>query len=110
MNIIELVPAPSDKVPFMANHRLRVSLQSGCYVLVNLDEKILYIGKSDCLSRRFEQHIDSPDKTAPTTFGRAIWFHWLPHDNTSMLERTWLNAHVVADGCLPVLNKQGGGA
>ncbi len=105
MKVSALFPSPQEKIPFKENQRLHVPLQSGCYILSNLDEIILYIGLSHRLSDRFIQHLDTPDKTAPTTLGRAVWFHWLLYANFEKLERTWLNAHEIAEGRLPILNK-----
>ena len=104
MKVSSLDPNPEQKVAFDLNQRLLVPSSSGCYVLSNIYETILYVGLSNCLARRFDQHLDSPDKTAQTPLGRAIWFHWLRYENLEMLERTWLNSHEVAEGKLPYFN------
>ena len=104
MKVFNLIPHPDEKIAFQPSHRLLVPSSSGCYVLSNIDETILYVGLSNCLARRFDQHLDSPDKTAQTPLGREIWFHWLRYENLEMLERTWLNSHEVAEGKLPYFN------
>ena len=104
MNVSQLVPLPSNRRPFQENQRMRIPSQSGCYVLSNLGETIIYIGLSDCLVRRFTQHLDNNEKTGLTPLGRAIWFHWLVYDNLEQLERTWHNIHEIAEGELPYLN------
>jgi len=105
MKAYDLVPRPQEKRPFRANQRLYIPEQSGCYVLSTLDETIVYIGLSNFLSRRFSEHLDNPEKTGPTPFGKAVWFHWLICKNLEQTERTWLNAHEVDEGKLPYLNK-----
>ena len=104
MKVSELDPQPSSKIPFRANQYLHVPKQSGCYVLSGIDEVILYIGLSINLMNRLLQHLDTPEKVAPTPLGRAIWFHWLIYENREKLERTWLNSHEIAEGKLPFLN------
>lgn len=105
MKVSDLFPQPQEKIPFKANQRTRVPPQSGCYIISNLDETILYVGLSKSLAHRFIQHLDASDKTAPTILGVAVWFHWLLYEDIEKLERTWLNAHEVAEGKLPILNK-----
>lgn len=105
MKVFELAPRPRGKRPFRSNQHLNIPEQSGCYVLSAFDETIIYIGLSNSLSRRFDQHLDNPEKTGPTPLGRAIWFHWLVCKNTEQVERTWLNMHEISEGELPCLNK-----
>lgn len=105
MKVFNLFPRPDKKVAFKLSRRFLVPSSSGCYVLSNINETILYVGSSNCLMRRFNEHLDSPDKTAPTPLGRAIWFHWLCYENIKKLEKTWLNSHDIAAGELPYLNK-----
>jgi GIY-YIG catalytic domain len=76
----------------------------GCYVLANFREEVLYIGLAIDLRRRFGQHLDSPEKIAPTSLGVAVFFYWLESPDTNKLERTWMNIHQLAEGKLPVLN------
>jgi len=105
MKAIQLVPRPQEKRPFRANQHFYIPEQGGCYVLSTFDETIVYIGLSKNLSRRFDEHLDSPKKTEPTRLGRAVWFHWLICKNLEQVERTWLNAHEISEGELPCLNK-----
>ena len=104
MKVSQLIPQPPNKRPFRENQHIHIPLQSGCYVLSNLDETIIYIGLSKCLVHRFNQHLDNNEKTGLTPLGRAIWFHWLLWENLEQLERTWLNIHEIAEGKLPCLN------
>lgn len=106
MNVANLHPPPQEKAPFELSAYLQVPEDSGCYVLTLFDGHILYIGKSKKLRRRFEQHLDDPLKTQPTSQGRAVWFHWLLHKELHLnaLERGWGHEHRVVEGVLPILN------
>ena len=106
MKVDKLHPRPQEKVPFQLSAYLQVPEDSGCYVLTSFKERILYIGQSKNLRRRFEEHLDNLAKTQATSQGRAVWFHWLLHKELHLnaLERGWLNAYVAIEGNLPVLN------
>lgn len=107
MKIEELIPLPEDKVHFKLTSFKRVPKKSGCYVLTAFDRAILYVGLSDNLFNRFQQHLDNPDKTNPTEEGKAIWFYFTIYDpkNLPKLERTWLNQFASKHGRRPILNK-----
>jgi len=107
MNIEELIPLPEDKVYFKLTSFKMVPEKSGCYVLATFDNAILYIGLSDNLFKRFQQHLDSPDKTNTTEEGKAIWFYFTIYDpkNLPKLERTWLNQFTSKHGRRPILNR-----
>jgi excinuclease UvrABC nuclease subunit len=107
MKIEQLIPQPKDKVYFKLSAFKSVPKQSGCYVLTTFDNDILYIGLSDNLFDRFQQHLDNPEKTNPTKKGKAIWFYFTIYDpeNLPKLERTWINQFVAIHGRLPILNK-----
>jgi predicted GIY-YIG superfamily endonuclease len=64
----------------------------------------LYVGLAKNLRRRFNQHLDSEQKTATTVLGRAILFWWFETGDTNKVERTWMNIHIQREGALPVLN------
>lgn len=107
MKIDELTPRPSYKVQFkLASFKL-VPQENGCYILTTFDNDILYIGLAINLKDRFKQHISNPEKTSPTTEGKAIWFHYTAYDpkNLPKLERTWLNQFLNKHGRFPILNK-----
>lgn len=107
MTISELTPQPSEKVAFKLSSFKIVPKLSGCYVLTTFNNEILYIGLTDSLYSRFQQHLDNPEKTNPTKIGKAVWFFYLLYDvnNLPKLERTWINQYVSNNGELPVLNK-----
>ena len=109
MNVANLHPPPQEKVPFQLSALSaypQVPEDSGCYVLTSFEGRILYIGQSKNLRRRFEKHLDNPVKTQATLQGRAVWFHWLLHDELHLnaLERGWGNEHAAVEGHLPILN------
>lgn len=79
MNVASLRPQPEKKTYFRLSAYRRVPPASGCYVLTSFEGRILYIGKSKNLRRRFDQHLENSAKTQPTPQGRAVWFHWLLH-------------------------------
>jgi len=107
MKIKELVPFPKDKLYFKLMSFKSVPQNAGCYVLTTVDDDILYIGLSSNLYCRFQQHLNNPDKTNPTTEGKAIWFYFSTYDPTNLnkLERTWLNQFTSKHGRRPILNK-----
>ena len=106
MNVAKLHTPPLEKVLFQLSVYLQVPEDSGCYVLTSFEGRILYIGQSKNLQRRFEQHLDDPAKTQLTPQGRAVWFHWLLHKELHLnaLERGWGHEHRAVEGDLPILN------
>jgi excinuclease UvrABC nuclease subunit len=90
---------------FRRNNLRFVPERSGCYALTTIGQVILYIGLADNLRRRMNEHLDNPEKTAETTLGRAVMFHWMETSETNKIERTWMDTHIQHEGVLPVLNK-----
>jgi excinuclease UvrABC nuclease subunit len=107
MKIDELDPLPTNKLLFKLSSYRSVPQESGCYVLTTFDGEVLYIGLTDNLYRRFHEHLDNPEKTSPTSAGKAIWFYFTCYDNANLqkLERTWLNQCSALYSNLPILNK-----
>jgi hypothetical protein len=105
MNIVELVPQPTDSQPFSRSRERFVPARAGCYVLTTFEMIVLYIGLTDNLRRRMGQHLDNPEKTGLTKVGRAIFFHWCETGDTRKIERTWFNIHIQHEGGLPELNR-----
>jgi hypothetical protein len=104
MNADLLIPKLALREPFRRDRYRFVADRSGCYVLTTFSGEILYIGLSNNLRRRLEEHLDNPQKTAPTSFGRAVFFHWLETPDLQKVERTWLGAYQITEGRLPILN------
>ena len=105
MTVDDLLPRPIASEPFRRDRQVHVPAVRGCYVLTTASGTILYLGLSVDLRGRMGQHLDAPEKVAPTVDGRAVLFHWLEVDNIEAVERGWLNSHRVAEGRLPILNK-----
>jgi len=107
MKVEKLVPAQLQKVQFnLASFKL-VPNQSGCYVLATFENDILYIGLSEHLNTRFQQHLNNIQKTSNTIDGKAIWFYYTLYDKNNLpkLERTWINQFTNEHGRFPILNK-----
>lgn len=104
MNIEHLQPAPPFRRPFRLAHQKFVPGSPGCYVLTTFQGIVLYVGLTGDLRRRMGEHLDSPEKRACTSAGRAVWFHWLETTEANKVERTWMNIHALHEGKLPVLN------
>ncbi len=104
MNLSALIPLPSDKRPFRLSHQKFVPAKPGCYVLTTFMDVVLYVGLAVDLRRRVGEHLENPDKTEATRFGRAIWFYWFETQDLNRVERTWMNIHIQHEGCLPELN------
>ena len=106
MNTSDLNPLPEERRAFNLTQYKYVPIASGCYVLANFQEAILYIGQAVNLRNRFQQHLENPEKTKPTKEGKAFWFYFLKYDgDLNKLERTWLNQYEILHGKKPILNK-----
>jgi len=104
MNINELIPQPTHREPFNRNKERFVPKKPGCYVLTTFEGVVLYVGLTENLRRRMNEHLDNPKKIEPTKLGRAVLFHWIETCDTHKIERTWMNIHTQNEGSLPVLN------
>jgi hypothetical protein len=107
VNIALLTPAIEQKLQFKMKFRKMVPGASGCYALASFEGEVLYVGLSDDLNRRFFEHVESPDKVALTTDGRAFWFAYklCAAKELNRTERNWMHQFADAHGRLPVLNK-----
>jgi len=107
MKIEQLLPKPDNKIQFKLSLYKSVPKMSGVYILTTFENDILYIGQTNNLYNRFQQHLDNPKKTEPTNVGKAVWFFYMEYDmnNLPKLERTWLNQFESTQGELPILNK-----
>lgn len=104
MKLELLVPYPPFSEPFRRNRERFIHSTSGCYVLTTFERDVLYIGLTTNLRRRINEHLDSAAKTELTAHGRAVLFYWTETTETNKIERTWLNIHLLNEGCLPILN------
>lgn len=106
MNVNQLVPRPSKRDSFHRRRCRFVPESPACYVLTTFTNVVLYIGLTVNLRRRINEHLDSPEKTTETRFGRAVFFYWFETSDIRInkVERTWLNIHIQHEGVVPVLN------
>jgi predicted GIY-YIG superfamily endonuclease len=84
-----------------------VPTESGCYALCSFDTSVLYVGLTDNLNRRFEEHVADDAKRAVVGAVRTFWFYWVtaPLAAVARIERGWQNQHAAQHGRLPALNK-----
>ena len=104
MKTSQLDPPPNKQESFSRKFSKFIPESSGCYVLSSADNVILYVGLAENLRRRQLQHLDNPQKTLETSYGRAFYFSWLETPDINRLERTWLHSHMLIEGRMPVLN------
>jgi hypothetical protein len=104
MNVTELIPAPVGRESFMRNRYRFVPDVAGCYALTTFTGTILYVGLTNDLRRRMNEHLDSSEKTSETSEGRAIFFQWWQGEELEKVERTWMNIHIQNEGRLPIMN------
>ena len=71
MMVRELCPAVADRFQFSFRYQKRVPNRSGCYALTTFEGKILYVGLSCDLNRRFGEHRNNCEKCDPTILGKA---------------------------------------
>lgn len=105
MKIDFLVPQPPNNETFRRSRERFVPEASGCYVLTTFSRDVLYVGLTENLRRRMNEHLDSLQKTGETKIGRALLFFWIECTDTRLIERTWLSIHIQHEGVRPVLNK-----
>ncbi len=104
MNVDRLVPRATNSETFLRKRARFIPEVSGCYALTSFSKVVLYIGLATNLRKRMSEHLDDPEKTAETKFGRAMFFYWFETLDLNLIERTWLNMHIEHEGVLPVLN------
>ena len=107
MNVDALKPRLNARVLFKLSMSVRVPKDAGCYVLTTFDGTILYIGLTESLKRRFEEHLDNKQKIKLTDDGAAFWFYFMKCSSGKLAfyERSWLEQFRIVHGRLPVLNK-----
>ncbi len=104
MKIDELVPRPNHRETFKRNRERFIPEKAGCYVLASFGLVVLYIGLTNNLRKRLNDHLDNPQKTSETKSGRATFFFWIESADINKIERTWMNIHIQNEGALPELN------
>jgi hypothetical protein len=104
MNVDELIPRPTHCETFKRSQERFIPEKPGCYVLATFSKTVLYIGLSNNVRKRMNDHLDNTKKTAETKSGRAVLFYWIESADTYKIERTWMNIHIQCEGSLPELN------
>jgi predicted GIY-YIG superfamily endonuclease len=105
MNIHELVPQPPQHETFKRSRLSHIPDKPGCYVLTTFAKVVLYVGLTQNLRRRMNEHLDNPQKTCQTKNGRPVLFFWIESEEVNKVERTWMNIHIQHEGRIPELNK-----
>lgn len=85
--------------------------ESGCYVLTNAADEVIYIGQAVSLRSRVLQHLTNGRQRELTVLGRASLLSVLYIKKPMTLnahERGWLNQVALADGVFPPLNRAPG--
>lgn len=109
MKVTDLDAGLSNPIPFRLSESLSAPEQSGCYVLSNIYNDVLYVGQTSDLRRRMEQHLADDRMTDRTSLGLASWFSWRLVDSSELrsLEDRLLFRFKAAEGRLPLLNRVG---
>lgn len=104
MKVASLSPRPPKSESFRRSRERFIPEAPGCYVLTTFEQVVLYIGLTNNLRRRINEHLDNPSKTKLTEVGRAVLVYWIETTEVNKIERTWLNIHLLEEAALPVLN------
>lgn len=98
-----------DKLAFELRFSKFAPESSGCYILASIYDDVLYIGQTENLSRRMEEHWKDPRMTQPTQLGLSFWFYYqdVPIEELRFTERSLLAQHVFGHGRLPPFNRIG---
>ena len=109
MKVGDLSQNIRQRVPFRLSEQLRVPETSGCYVLTNIDDDVLYVGQTLDLNRRAGEHFTDARMTAITREGPVSWFYWRlwPTGKIKQAETQLLVKFKYAEGRLPALNIAG---
>lgn len=109
MKALDIWPSMPYRVPFRLSETVRVPEMSGCYVLANVDEDVLYIGRSGNMNQRMDQHLNDPRMTEETPLGLAVWFYCgsVPLNQIEAFEESLLFQYKAVEGRLPPLNRIG---
>ena len=103
-----LNPAPDGKAEFSYAGLRDTPDESGCYALAAYNGEILYVGQTQNLRNRMEQHLREDAKRKLTPHGVAFWLHYKkwPTIQLDGLERGWMQQHQLQEqGARPFFNK-----
>ena len=110
MKVRELDPSTWKRLGFNFGHLLDAPKLPGCYVIANIYEEILYIGKAASIQQRMKAHIGDPNKQQADNLGASSWFFYklTLRNETYATEQRLLSAYKFREGLLPPLNILGG--
>ena len=93
---------------FDLSESIHTPSHSGCYLLTNFDGDVIYIGQSNNLYRRMQEHLANPRMTARTRLGYASWFYYGLWEQGEIIriESEMLFQYQMAEGQLPPLNRR----
>lgn len=97
------------RVQFRLSEIARVPEASGCYVVTNITDDVIYVGETKDLHRRIQEHLSDPRMTGPTPLGLVSWFCfglWSCAD-ISDVETRLLFDYKAIHGQWPPLNRTG---
>ena len=99
----------TERARFALWDRNAITESSGCYALANVVDEVLYIGETNNLRRRFEQHRSDHRMNGNPTIGQTHWFYFFtcPESERTRTEDGLLSVHKFNTGSLPPLNRKG---
>ena len=102
-----LIPTVDKQLEFSYADLYAAPEESGCYVITAFNDTILYIGQSQNIHKRMEQHLGNNVKRRKTPWGVAFWLYYKLCDERDLgsLEKGWVNKHIIKEGKLPFFNK-----
>ena len=109
MLVFKLLSCPELKVKFDYSEQDSAPKQPGCYVITTFDGTILYIGQTNNICNRMEQHLDKKEKTKRTPSGMPYWFYYKLCDVSDLTssENAWINEYKLnSNGKRPHFNKR----
>lgn len=95
------------RVEFSRKRLNAVPESTGIYVLTSYFDRILYIGVSQNLRRRFSEHLQNTEKLELTPHGRVFWFYFktCPEMESKPTEHALILDYQLKEGSLPYFNK-----
>lgn len=109
MKVAELDSEIKCRVGFELRFSIGVPSKPGCYMLASFYGDVLYVGMTNNLQRRMEEHLDNSRMMQRTSFGLASWFYFrsLSEECLYQTERHLLSRYKFKEGQLPPLNRIG---
>ena len=109
MKILELCSSMQYRMQFRLSEVVRVPEASGCYVMTNIADDVIYVGESKNLNRRIQQHLCDRRMTGLTSLGLVNWFCFglWPSTDIAVVEEKLLFNYRARHGRWPPLNRTG---